>query len=585
MIQIILIFLISSCGFLYGTELQEIDCAIMDTSIAPGDDFCRYANGKWLDNNTIPEGRKRWGFFDIAENQTNNELVMLIKEDPILADFFNSGMTGNSLIVKQMEIIEMISNKADLTRALAYFQLIGMNPLFEIHKPDYWELRGTHYLYLRQTIISITDYPDNEIAEQLAKATTPAKNPYHLYSLRKLKRSFPNIIWEEYFNVLQITEKKTVIEQPSYLKLVNNLLEQYSIRQWQHFLELVLSNHAAKLTQPEEDEELFVMQTISSCLPDLTGHLYAQKYFGDESYQKVELMISNLQKAFKIRINEKDWLSAKTKQKAVQKIDNFTFKIGEPKFDEIDYSSLSIDTHDFLQNVFNTRKFQTLIRLQNCGNDVLKEEWTIAAHSTNAWYSTSRNDITLSAAYINQIFDPQYDAAVNYALLGVSIAHEMTHSLDDLGRRYNPDGKPAKWWKKSEIKHFNKLAEQITDQYNSFMIMDTLSVNGKNTLGENIADLGGLNIAYDAWKLATENEVLQNINGYTPQQRFFLAYAQKWRDLLTDDLKRQYAKSYYHSPPEFRTNGNVYNVDGFYEAFNVKSGYFYKEKKDRITIW
>jgi putative endopeptidase len=591
MIKIILIFLISLGGLLYGAELQTIDFSIMDTSIEPGDDFYGYANGKWLVENQIPADVQRWGFYDLAEKKTNDDLIAMMKEkteDPLqnlISDFYYSGIINKSTYSAQLKIIEMISTKADLSRALAYFQLIGVNPLFEIHNPDYWELRGTHYVYLRQAITCITDYPDNEIAEQLAKAITPSKHKYNLYSLKKLNRSFPNIDWDKYFNVLQLPEKKAVIEHPAYFKLVSNLVEEYSIAQWQEFLRLILVNCAAKLDDTTDDREFFVMKNISSCLPDLTGHLYTKKYFSAETRLKVEMMISNLQKAFKIRINQKDWLSDKTKQKAVQKIDNFTFKIGEPKFDESEYAALTIDSHDFLQNIFNMRKFQTLSRLQKCGKEILKDEWTVAAHSTNAWYSINRNDITLPAANINQIFDPKNDEATNYALLGTHIAHEMTHSLDNLGRRYNPEGKPAKWWKRKELTHFNELAEILTNHYNGMIIIDTLSVNGKHTLGENIADLGGLNIAFDALRLATINDASNISNGFSPQQRFFIAFAQKWRDLLSDNLKRKYAKSYYHSPPEFRTNGNVYNLDAFYKAFDITNGTLYKEKSQRITIW
>ncbi|MCF7920083.1 MAG: M13 family metallopeptidase [Candidatus Cloacimonetes bacterium] len=590
--------LIIVIGNLIANESQTIDFSIMDTSINPGDNFYRYANGKWLNENSLPEGRSRFGFFDIAENRTNNELILMMQEktedtlQKLIAEFYTSGMdtiaikkTGISALAPQLEMINKISDNPDLTRALAYLQLIGINPLFEIHSPKYWEMRGTHYLYLRQTVTTLENSPDTEIIQQLARAITPSSKKYNLYNLRKLQRAFPNIIWEEYFMILQIEDKKTVIAEPDYFEMISDMLAEYSIAEWKAYLEWKLLDSAESLLKASADRELFVMQTISDCLPELTGHLYTQKYFNNETRQQVHNITSNLQSAFRIRINDKDWLSSKTKKLAVQKIDNFTFKIGEPDFNGSDYAELQIDPAGFLQNVFNSRKLHTINRLQNCGSILKNEEWIVPAHSTNAWYSINRNDITLPAAYINQLFDINNDAATSYAQLATAIAHEMTHSLDDMGRRYNADGKSKKWWKKSEIKYFNILSQKLVNQYDSYILIDTLHVNGKNTLGENIADLGGLNIAYDAYKIATAAEESEILNGFSPDQRFFLAYAQKWRDILSDDLKRQYATGYYHAPPEFRTNGNVYNLDAFYDSFSIEKGKPYKKKENRINIW
>ncbi|MDP8210015.1 MAG: M13 family metallopeptidase [Candidatus Stygibacter australis] len=594
---IIILILFAGC-ILSAQAFNSIDYSIIDTSFDPGDDFYRYASGMWLKNNSLPENRSRFGFFDLAENQTNSELISLMQkknDDPLqtlISTFFTSGMdsisielAGISALEPQMKIIQNISTNTDLTIALAYLQLIGVNPLFEIYSPIYWELRGTHYLYLQRSSNILPVDPDLEISQKLAQDIPPPPSNYNLYSIKKLQRTFSNIQWEEYFKILQIKEKKAVIAQPAYFELINDLLAEYSLEEWKTYLQWILLQYATKITESHPDQNLFVMQTIASCLPNLTGHLYTQNYFSSESRNEVHNIITNLQTAFKNRIADKDWLSSATKKKIEEKIDNFTFKIGEPDFYGSDYDNLQIDEYNFMQNVFNSCKFNTLLKLQNCGEIVKKEEWVVPAHSTNAWYSANKNDITLTAAYINQLFSPLNDQATNYAMLGPSIAHEMTHSLDDTGRLYNADGKYKKWWKKSEIRHFNELTQKLIEQSENYIIIDTLHINGKRSAGENIADAGGLNIAWDAYNIATENDTPAIIKGFTPEQRFFLAYAQKWRDILSDELKRSYAAGYYHAPPEYRTNGNVYNIHDFYKAFNISSGRLYKKEKDRIIIW
>lgn len=595
--NVIIILILFTGGFLTAQTVNSIDYRIIDSSIEPGDDFYRYASGLWLKNISLSENQSRFGFFDLAQKQTNSELICLMQKntDPLqtlISTFFTSGMdstsialAGISALEPQIKIIKDISTNTDLTQALAYLQLIGVNPLFEIYSPKYWELRGTHYLYLRRSSNILPDDPDLEIIQKLAQDIPPPPNNYNLYSIKKLQKTYPNIQWEEYFKVLQINEKKAVIAQPAYFELINDLLVEYSIEEWKTFFHWTLLQYAAKITESHPDQKLFVMRTIASCLPDLTGHLYAQYYFSNETREEVNRIVTNLQTAFKNRIAEKDWLSSATKKKAEGKIDNFTFKIGEPDINEADYYNLQISESDFLQNIFDSCKFNALLKLQKCGEIIKKEQWTVPAHSTNAWYSANRNDITLPAAYINQLFSPHNDPATNYAMLGTSVAHEMTHSLDDTGRLYNTKGKYKKWWKKNEIKYFNDLAQILIRQSNKFVVIDSLHMDGNRTAAENIADAGGLNIAWDAYKIATKNDSPDSINGFSPDQRFFLAYAQKWRDILSDHLLREYVDRYYHATPDFRTNGNVYNITGFYDIFHITSGKLFKKESDRIIIW
>ncbi|MBC8487644.1 MAG: M13 family metallopeptidase [Bacteroidetes bacterium] len=665
--KLILIILFFSSGFLFGQNLKTIDFSIIDTTVNLGDNFYEYCSGLWLKNNILPAGSHRYGFYDIAEKETKNKLLGVMENcasklnkdadniEQILGIFYLSGLDTNNIeklgisaIKKQIKIIEDISTLKDLTQAIAYFQLIGINPLFEIYNYTNWEVRGTHFLYLKQTELSLPQkkyYLDakykNERDElksfvsemfsyvgtsseksrqnaelvlkietrlannaQTSRELRNSHNNFHLFSYSKLDRKYNNFFWQEYFKLLEITEKKTIIGQPEYFEEINKMISEISIDEWKIYFKWRLMYKSSKYLSTEISDkyykykskiegyeikkastEFFVMQTINKILPNATGHIYCKLYFDEKTRTGVEDIINNLKKAYINRIDENVWLSEASKVKAIHKIDSFVFKIGGPEFSFLNYFNIQMSKKEFIQNIFVANSFATKKRLMKCGKKIEKKEWNVTAQSTNAWYTASRNDITIAAGAINLEFNVDYEKAYNYGTFATTIAHEMTHALDNTGRLYNSEGKRKNWWTKNDKNRFYLLSKKLITQYNAYHLIDTFYVNGGATLGENIADLGAVNIAYDAFLLATENEVQPIINGFTAKQRFFIADAQKWRDILSDELKKEYSLYYEHSPPKDRCNGIIYNIDEFYETFEIKTGLLFREKENRITIW
>jgi putative endopeptidase len=313
--------------------------------------------------------------------------------------------------------------------------------------------------------------------------------------------------------------------------------------------------------------------------------LYTKYYFDKQDKEEVEILVENLRSAFLDRIENNPWLSPKAKNLVSEKISALETKIGGYPIDTLSYGDLDL-TSDFLLNILESKRYSNTVTQLRNGKTIDDSEWTVYPHSTNAWYGTSRNDLTFPAGNINMLFDRNAEPAENYAKLGATIAHEMTHAVDNTGRLYDKNGDYIKWWqfsqkwKSNDIMQFENRSQKLIKLYSNFTILDTLYLNGKNTLGENIADLGGLNIAFDAFRNTIKDHERVLVNGYTPEQRFFISYAQKWADNLSPTLQTFYVKYYMHSPPKYRTNGVVYNIDKFYEVFNITTG-----KRTSIKIW
>nr|NQU90804.1 M13 family metallopeptidase [Bacteroidota bacterium] len=651
-IKLILCFFLS-LNIVFSQESKTIDFDILDTTISPDVDFYRYCSGKWLDTAQIPEGYSRYGFFDMMEAKIDRQLINLMQYVPktlndkndslhaMINKFYQSGMDtvqlrkqGILAIEKQLSLIKNIQATGQLVEVIAYLQLIGINPVFEIHQPKYWELRGIHYLYLRQTNLYVQDgannnegpliensmklfqwcgYQTEEAREKSNAAVQIEKelslkaqseddlydfiNNYNLFTIKKLDKEYGSINWEAYLNRLGLNSKsKVIIGQPEYFKQVDHLIATIPIDKWKSYLEWKLLMGSSKYMgkdfrqvadqiqnqyfnsgKPEVSRELFVMKTICRALPATMEQLYALAFFDENTQHEVGVMVENLRKAFIQRIEQNQWLDESTKDKAKLKIENINFKIGAPPMKVCEIPYPDIPDENFIQNIFNARTFHVKCQFTKFDKKVEKSDWTVLAFSTNAWYGTSRNDVTLPAGYINQLFNINKDKAYNYGTLGTGIAHEMTHAIDDMGRKYDQEGKYKNWWKITDEKMFNALTKKLTGQYNQYIIIDTIYVNGEQTLDENIADAGGLNIAFDAFVNAVSAVNSDTISGYSPQQRFFIAYGQKWRDLISDETLKKY-RSYYHSLPKYRTNGVVSNSIEFYKAFGLNN-------EGAVIIW
>lgn len=445
----------------------------------------------------------------------------------------------------------------------------------------------------------------------LAKASrTPVelRDPqanYHLLTLTEMNKLAPNFNWPALLARLKVNEKTLLVAQPDFYKGASELLKSTPISTWKKYLIFHLVNSSAPwLSEPfaEAQFNFFgkmlsgqqVMEVrwkraaslVNGLLGDALGQLYVKKYFPPEAKEYMVNLVHNLQKAYAVKIKEADWLSDSTKQKAVEKLNAFMLKIGYPDKWK-DYSKINITRGSLISNLKNIGQWSYNYNINKLGKPVDKSEWGMTPPTVNAYYNPSFNEIVFPAGILQPPFYFQKgDDAVNYGGIGYVIGHEMTHGFDDQGSQYDKYGNLKDWWSKEERKIYNERAQRVVDLYNSFVVLDSVHVNGKLTLGENIADIGGLAIAYAAFKMTKEGQSNEKIDGLTPDQRFFLSCAQVWRMITRPERMLWRINNDPHSPEMYRVNGPVSNMPAFYKAFDVKPGdKMYRPENERIKIW
>ncbi len=297
-------------------------------------------------------------------------------------------------------------------------------------------------------------------------------------------------------------------------------------------------------------------------------------------------LVTNLQKSFEAHISKLDWMSDVTKAKAKDKLHAFIKKIGFPDKWR-DYSKVTADRSKYFENVLSANKNDFEFMLSKLNKRVDKTEWGMTPPTINAYYNPLFNEIVFPAGILQfPFFDPEADDAINYGGIGMVIGHEMTHGFDDQGAQYDKEGNLKNWWEKEDSVKFVAKSKSVIDLYNTFTVLDTVHINGSLTTGENMADIGGIAIAYDAFKMTKEGKDTTKIDGFTPDQRFFISLGQIWREKLKDETQRYYANIDPHSPSMYRVNGPLQNFTPFYAAFNLKPGdKMYLPEDKRITIW
>jgi endothelin-converting enzyme len=325
---------------------------------------------------------------------------------------------------------------------------------------------------------------------------------------------------------------------------------------------------------------------IDSAAGDVAGRLYVEQYFTPEAKRRMDELVANLLKAYKISIDQLDWMSPATKAAAQAKLAKFTVKIGYPDKWK-DYSALTVDKTDLVGNVMRSATVEHLRGIAKLGKPVDRTEWLMTPQTVNAYYYPPMNDIVFPAAILRPpFFNAAADDATNYGAIGAVIGHEISHGFDDQGRKYDGDGNLRDWWTDEDARRFQERAAKVVAEYNQFVAIDDMKVNGELTLGENIGDLSGLAIAYKAYKIAQGDKPAPVIDGFTAEQRFFLGWSQVWRRKYRDEDLRQRLVVDVHSPSEFRCNGIVTNMSAFYAAFGVKEGdKLYRAPQDRVQIW
>ena len=434
---------------------------------------------------------------------------------------------------------------------------------------------------------------------------SPEKN-YNKMPVNHLQQLSPGFNWKSYFAGIGLTNPGEInVGQPRFFKGMSKIMEETPVNVWKAYLEWNLLSDAAPYLSKNFVQENFdfygktmsgqekmrprwkrVMGVTSRSLGEALGELYVAKYFPPESKQRMLQLVNNLKLAFADRIQKLDWMSDTTKKKAIEKLKAITVKVGYPDKWR-DYSKLQVVPDNYFQNIMNASRFEFEYNLNKVGKPVDKTEWGMTPQTVNAYYNPSNNEIVFPAGILQPpFFNKDADDAVNYGAIGVVIGHEMTHGFDDQGRKYDKDGNMNNWWTAADARRFKAKTEKLARLYDHYTLLDSLHVNGKLTMGENIADLGGLNISYDAYQRALNGKTPKPIDGFTGTQRFFMGYAQVWRQNIRPQELAKRLKTDVHSPGEARVNIPPFNLDAFIKAFHIKPGdKLYIPKAERAYIW
>jgi putative endopeptidase len=427
---------------------------------------------------------------------------------------------------------------------------------------------------------------------------------YHKVSLANIDKTQPNFGWKTLFANLGVKTDSIDLSQPAYYDKLNSLLTSVPIASWKLYLKaFTLQNYATALSQPFADAAFefskvlsgqavqktrsqIMTERVDGLLGEALGQLYVNRYFNEDSKNRVLALVNNLQKSFENRINHLDWMSDSTKQKAKEKLYAITKKIGYPDKWR-DYSKVRVDRTKFFENLVILKQYEYLFQLAKLNRPVDRSEWGTTPATVTAYYNPPYNEIVFPAGILQfPYFDFSADDAINYGGIGMVIGHEMTHAFDDQGAQYDKDGNVRNWWTKEDYEKFKTKTKTVVDLYSSFTVLDTVHIKGALTVGENAADNGGIAIAYDAFKMTQQGHDTTKIDGFTPDQRFFLSIARIWRVKTRDAFLRTYVNTNPHSPAMWRVNGPLMSFAPFYSAFNVQPGdKNYKPEDQRIKIW
>lgn len=430
---------------------------------------------------------------------------------------------------------------------------------------------------------------------------------YHKMSTDELASSTPTIGWRSYFTDIGLAEPgRIIVGMPRFLKAVDSMVAVTPIENWKTYLRWHLIDATAEyLGSPFVNEDFAfggkvltgvkemrprwkrVLESVNRGIGEALGQLYVAKTFTPAAKARAREMVMNLKAVLHDRIAQLPWMGDSTRQRAFGKLDAFGVKIGYPDKWR-DYSPLTIDRTSYVGNVLAARRFEFHRNLAKIGKPVDRTEWGMTPPTVNAYYSSTMNEIVFPAGILQPpFFDPNADDAVNYGGMGAVIGHEMTHGFDDQGRKFDAQGNLTDWWTPRDEKNFNKRAALVEKQFDEYVALDSLHVNGKLTLGEDIADLGGLKIAYEAFQKSIEGKPRPApIDGLTAEQRFFLAWAQIWRVNIRPEALRLRLNTDPHAPGRFRCNGPLSNLDEFRKAFGVKDGApMSRPAAERANIW
>ena len=450
---------------------------------------------------------------------------------------------------------------------------------------------------------------ETRLAEN-SKSAVELRDPYANYNkitVAQLKKEVPEINWDVYFTTIGLKDLQDVnVGQMGEIKTVADLLKKEDLNVLKSYLQWNVINAASSYLSDAFVAQNFdfygktlsgrkemqprwkrAVGTVNGVLGEAVGQMYTEKYFPAAAKERMTKLVANLQKALGERIQGLEWMSEETKVKALEKLAAFHVKIGYPDKWR-DYSNLEIKNDSYWDNIVRSNHFDYDKMIAKAGKPVDKDEWLMTPQTVNAYYNPTTNEICFPAAILQYpFFDMNADDACNYGAIGVVIGHEMTHGFDDQGRQYDKDGNLKDWWTSEDAKNFKERAQVLVDYFNKIEVLPGLMANGELTLGENIADHGGLQIAYLALQKAmTENPLGKDENGFTPEQRFFLSYGNVWAGNIRDEQIRLQTKSDPHSLGRWRVNAALPHISMWYDAFGVKEGdALYLPVEKRASIW
>ena len=546
-----------------------------------------------------------------ADKSDLNEIIAWMHSEGIASPFFNEGVDAD-LMNSDVNVL--------------YFMEAGLG----LRERDYYLEEDENSLNIRNAYIefvnkmfALSGYEAsraNEATENVMKVETAlakvAMNreeqrniagQYNPRTMNQLKKDYPNIGWDALLESLGLEGVENVIVgQPRSLAEVNNLLATLSEKEIKDYLSICYIRAAASYLSDEYVNAQFEMygkamsgkqeqeprwkralSVPNGLLGMAVGQLYVEKYFAGESKNKMMTLVENLKVALGEHIENLTWMTDSTKKNALVKLNTFKVKIGYPDTWK-DYSAIVVDKNkSYWANIKKAMKWHAEDNLSKFGKPVDKEEWLMTPQTVNAYYNPTTNEICFPAGILQApYFDVDADDACNYGAIGVVIGHEMTHGFDDQGRQFDQNGNMVDWWTAEDAESFNELTEILVNQFDSVEVAEGVKANGRYTLGENIADQGGLRVAYTAFKKTAQGQSEEMKDGFTPDQRFYLAYANVWAANITEQEILLRTKTDVHSLGKWRVNATLRNIDTFFNAFDVKEGdAMYRSEGERVIIW
>ena len=664
--------MLTSCaGQKEAKSTSGIDLANMDTTVAAGTDFFRYACGGWNDAHPLTAEYSRYGTFDQLFENSQKQLRELIeglaaqKNNPAgsaaqkIGDLYNMAMDSVTLNkqgaepVKAMlgkiaalkdkgEIIPMMTEMANIGIGTYFHSYVYADPknsslnIFQmgqgginLGEKEYYldndsitqNIREQYKVYIGK-LFQLAGFTEAEAQQKVAdvmeietaiakasRSATELRDPeanYHKMSFDELKKTISGIDWDAYVKGLGIQAPAELnVEQVEPIQEVARLMNTLPISKHVSYLEYNLLDAAASCLSDDFVAARFdfygkvlsgrqvnqprwkrAVNSVNGMLGELVGEMYVEKYFPAAAKERMVKLVKNLQTALGERINAQEWMSDSTKVKAQEKLAAFHVKVGYPDKWK-DYSKLDIKKDSYWANVCRASEWSFNDMYSRLGKPVDKDEWLMTPQTVNAYYNPSTNEICFPAAILQPpFFNMEADDAANYGAIGVVIGHEMTHGFDDQGRQFDKDGNLTDWWAPGDADRFKERAQVMVDFFNNIEVLPGLHANGELTLGENLADHGGLNVAYLAFQNATKDAPLGVVDGFTPEQRFFLAYATLWAGNIRDEQIRVYTKSDPHSLGRWRVNGALPHIQAWYDAFHITpSDPLYVAPEKRVNVW